>query len=250
MAFKKTATRDSNCLLLVDLQRDFCDPNGALYVRGAENAVTRICAFLIQEALFPPRWETVYTMDWHLPELNYQTPWPAHCIQGREGAEIMPALLETYEQYRNAKRTPPPEIWTKGMNPEEDSYSAFSGNSKLCITPECVKRAERLLQHKRIFVAGVAQDICVYNTLRDLILIALGDHFSLIEKDGKYDRDALEQKILSQNCFNLEKSLGVSVFCLEDCMVGINPKLMEEQKAWLEQFGVKFITTEGITGDL
>src|SRR5688572_16806546 len=81
-------------LIVVDMQNDFADPSGALYVRDGEQVVPLVNAEVgrAREAgAF-----VAYTQDWH-PE---HTPhfeqdggvWPVHCVQETWGAQFYPEL--------------------------------------------------------------------------------------------------------------------------------------------------------------
>ena len=49
-------------LVVVDCQYDFCNPTGALYVKGAETAVEHILQLInTHEGLA----EVIFTVDWH-----------------------------------------------------------------------------------------------------------------------------------------------------------------------------------------
>ena len=92
-------------LIVVDVQNDFC-PGGALAVAGGDAIIPEINALLRQ---FEVR---VLTQDWHpadhasfadnhpgaapfsMTEMPYgpQVLWPAHCMQGTEGAAFHPRL--------------------------------------------------------------------------------------------------------------------------------------------------------------
>ena len=77
-------------LLVVDVQNDFADPAGTLYVDGGEQVVpvvnTEVEKARAAGAL------VVYTQDWH-PE---HTPhfqqdggiWPVHCVAGTDGRGV------------------------------------------------------------------------------------------------------------------------------------------------------------------
>ena len=102
-------------LLVVDVQHDFADAVGSLYVRGAEEIVPlvndEVASAVDAGAL------VVYTQDWH-PE---STPhfekdggiWPVHCVQDTWGAEFH-ADLQVVED------APVIRKGTRG----EDGYSA------------------------------------------------------------------------------------------------------------------------------
>ena len=81
-------------LVVVDVQNDFADPNGSLYVHEGE-AVVPVANGQIGEAEEAGAL-IVYTQDWH-PE---STPhfekdgglWPVHCVHDTWGAMFQPDL--------------------------------------------------------------------------------------------------------------------------------------------------------------
>ena len=145
-------------LVVVDVQNDFADPNGSLYVREGEVVVPvangQIAAAEEAEALI------VYTQDWH-PE---STPhfekdgglWPVHCVHDTWGAMFHPDLQVVGGVVRKG---------TRG----EDGYSAFSvrdplsGETAPTILPGML--AERGVE--RIVICGLATDFCVVETVTD-----------------------------------------------------------------------------------
>lgn len=60
-----------NCVLIIDAQNDFCNPNGALYVKGAEKDMQRLTKFLNNNSKNISR--LVFTKDMH-PEYNISIP--------------------------------------------------------------------------------------------------------------------------------------------------------------------------------
>ena len=147
-------------LIVVDVQNDFADPAGSLYVRGGEQVVERVNAEI--EAATRARARIVCTQDWH-PE---HTPhferdggiWPVHCVAGTWGAELHPAL-----------RVPDTAtVIRKGAN-GEDGYSGFTMRDP--VTGETVPTAlEPLLREAGVtdvVVAGLATDYCVKETALD-----------------------------------------------------------------------------------
>ncbi len=105
----------TTALVVVDVQHDFADPSGSLYVRGGEEIVAGIAGQI--RAALAEGGLVVYTQDWH-PE---HTPhfkadgglWPVHCVMGSAGAEFVPGLPIEGPVVR------------KGSGPE-DGYSGFS----------------------------------------------------------------------------------------------------------------------------
>ena len=79
-------------LVIVDFQRDFTPPDGALAVPHGDEIAGRL-----NELAADDRYELVIaTRDWHPPDhgsfREQGGPWPVHCVQGTPGAELHPAL--------------------------------------------------------------------------------------------------------------------------------------------------------------
>ena len=81
----------AEALVIVDFQNDFT-PGGALAVPEGDTIARRI-----NELAADPRFDLVVaTRDWH--PANHGSfaeqggPWPVHCVQDSEGAQLHPAL--------------------------------------------------------------------------------------------------------------------------------------------------------------
>jgi nicotinamidase/pyrazinamidase len=145
-------------LIVVDVQNDFADPNGSLYVAEGE-AVVPVANGQIADAEAAGSL-TVYTQDWH-PE---STPhfekdgglWPVHCVHDTWGAMFHPDLRVVGDVVRKG---------TRG----EDGYSAFSVRDPLSgdTAPTILQGllAERGVE--RIVICGLATDFCVIETVTD-----------------------------------------------------------------------------------
>ena len=145
-------------LLVVDVQNDFADPGGSLYVREGEAVVPianeQIAAAEEAGAL------VVYTQDWHPASTPHFEKdgglWPVHCVQDSWGAMFHPDLRVVGDVVRKG---------TRG----EDGYSAFSVRD-----PRSGDTAPTMLQGllaardvRRIVVCGLATDFCVVETVTD-----------------------------------------------------------------------------------
>jgi nicotinamidase/pyrazinamidase len=154
-----TQTYDpTTALVVVDLQHDFADPDGNLYVRGGEKVVplanTEIEA--AREAGAP----VVYTQDWHPPSTpHFQKDggiWPVHCVHDTWGAEFHEDLVVEGPVVR------------KGVD-GRDGYSGFSVRDPLT-GEEGETQLGHLLREagvRRIVIVGLAGDYCVRETALD-----------------------------------------------------------------------------------
>lgn len=154
-------------LIVVDVQNDFC-PGGSLGVRDGKKIIPFINSLLDSNEFGL----TIGTQDWHpgghisFASVHGKNPfdiidapygkqmlWPAHCIQGTNGAEFPVELHDNKFQY----------IVRKGMNKNIDSYSAIKENDHHTLT-----RLHMLLEkNDSIYIVGIATDVCVLNTALD-----------------------------------------------------------------------------------
>jgi nicotinamidase/pyrazinamidase len=147
-------------LVVVDVQNDFADPEGTLYVRGGEEVVPVINAE-IERALAAGA-AVVFTQDWH-PEVtpHFQVDggtWPVHCLRDTWGAEMHPGL-------RAVAGAP---VLRKGVD-GKDGYSGFSVRDPESGEVEST-RLESMLRERgidRVVLAGLATDYCVVETALD-----------------------------------------------------------------------------------
>ena len=147
----------TTALIVVDVQNDFADPDGGLYVAGGEQVVTPVNAEVA--AAHNAGATVAYTQDWH-PE---STPhfekdggiWPVHCVADTWGAELQRDLLVQGPVVRKG---------TGG----EDGYSGFSVRDPVSGIPaETQLRSLLDPSIERLVVVGLAGDYCVKETALD-----------------------------------------------------------------------------------
>jgi nicotinamidase/pyrazinamidase len=179
----------STALVVVDVQNDFADPAGSLYVRGGDSVVSRIndeIQLAVSEGAF-----VVYTQDWHPPSTPHFAKdggvWPVHCVAGTWGADLHPELVVAGPSVR------------KGSN-GEDGYSGFtmrdpaSGEDR----PTELEALLRDREVTRAVVAGLATDYCVLGTVLDarrlgFETVVLSEAVAAVELNpGDGDRALLE----------------------------------------------------------
>ena len=175
--------RIESILILVDIQPDFV-PGGALPVSGGDEILWPV-ARLMETGPFRLQ---VATQDWHPPghvsfasrhpgrnpmdviELygHEQTLWPDHCVQGTEAAELHPELPWSHVE----------AVIRKGTYPETDSYSGFRNNWN----PDGERPPTGLAGYlrergiERVFLCGLARDVCVRWTAEDAAAAGFETH--------------------------------------------------------------------------
>ncbi len=142
----------TDALISVDVQNDFC-PGGALPIEEGDRVVPVLNRWI--EAACNRGARIVASRDWHPPDhVSFRErggPWPVHCVQGSWGAEL-----------RSDLKLPQGFLLvSKGTLPDRDAYSDF----------EMTGLAEDLKQHgiRRVWIGGLAQDVCVRSTVLDAI---------------------------------------------------------------------------------
>jgi nicotinamidase/pyrazinamidase len=163
-----TTIGDSDVLVVVDIQNDFC-PGGALAVPDGDEVVPLV------NRLAEKFRNVVLTQDWHpRGHLSFasshpgkrayetmaapygpQVLWPDHCVQGTLGAAFHRGLHIPHAGL----------VLRKGMDRTIDSYSAFYENDRTTPTGLVGYLRERGLT--RVFLTGLAFDFCVRYSAED-----------------------------------------------------------------------------------
>lgn len=96
--------------------------------------------------------------------------WPDHCVIGTGGHQIYEPLVEAMNSWKYRYKWPWKTI-LKGNDPISEMYSAVGMASPgykggLCYTPEL--NGELFDQYSEIYVAGIARDYCVAETVKDM----------------------------------------------------------------------------------
>lgn len=160
MGRERTAEAGVDALLIVDLQRDFCE-GGALAVAGGDEVVAPL------NRLMPLFDLVVATRDWHPPDhgsfvgvpvdpalwRGADPPgiWPVHCVAGTPGAELHPDLdLGGIDV-----------VVDKGQDHFSQGYSAFDESG--------LAEALRARGVDRVWIGGLTTDYCVRTSALDAL---------------------------------------------------------------------------------
>jgi len=147
------ALPDDSALLVVDVQNCFL-PGGSLPVQDGDLIVPRLNEYM---RLFAERGLPVFaSRDWHPAQTVHFQKWPEHCVQNTEGAMFAVDLDLPHGAV----------IISKGMDPNEDAYSAFQAvDEEGHAFPFLLQ--ERGIQH--LYVGGLALDYCVRCSALDAV---------------------------------------------------------------------------------
>ncbi len=178
------------CLIVVDVQKGFsslCPKE--LPVPGALEIVPNV-----NKLLDLPFVRIDATQDWHPPDhCSFESTYPPHCVAGTPGAEFLPNLNTDKFSV----------IWRKGYQKNRETYSVVAQHHSF---PLALNGA------KKVFVCGIATNICVKDTAVDLT------------------------------------RFGYNVFIVEDASAGIDvgPFEQKKDKADAQSKGIHFITTDWV----
>ena len=162
-----------SCLIVVDVQNDFCE-GGSLAVPRSNEIIDGI-----NREISSGKYKLViYSSDWHpsdhvsfitnykgtegkvgetvvIPETGRsQTLWPAHCIQGTQGAEFN----------SNMKVLKEGVIIRKGTVSNVESYSAFGEEGLEDTGLDTILKQNNI---HYVYTVGLAYDYCVGATAKD-----------------------------------------------------------------------------------
>lgn len=175
-------TKKKAALILVDVQEDFCEPNGALAVKGGR-ALAPVWNNLLASDKFHCK---VATHDWHpsdhisfasqhpdaqpftsqhaiqnpenKSEVFSTTLWPDHCVADTHGAKLIPEIEKENLHH----------LIFKGQDKRVECYSAFGPPFR---SPSMAgSNLDGILKHSGVtdvWVVGLAYDYCVKHTALD-----------------------------------------------------------------------------------
>lgn len=135
-------------LIVVDMQNDFADPRGGLYVKNGGTLVPFINEQI--RAASEAKAKIAYSRDWHPPVTPHFAKdgglWPTHCVQDTWGSAYHPGLLQPRVRDFEA---------LKGKE-DKDGFSAFEGTG--------LAGWLNAKDVKKVVILGLAIDYCVKAT--------------------------------------------------------------------------------------
>lgn len=154
-------------LVVVDVQRDFFDPSGSLYVGGSEALPEKIAAIADEYDAI------VFTLDWHPGNhcsfAEQGGIWPSHCVAYTQGAglpDCFSPILAKGENYV--------QLFFKGNVQSEEQYGAFEELAEDSVIMAWLKNADS------VDVCGIAGDYCVKESTANLLKIVPAEKVTML----------------------------------------------------------------------
>lgn len=148
----------TTAVIVVDMQVDFGDPSGSLYVEGGTDLVAPVNALTAD--VLSAGGKAYFTQDWHPEQTPHFIPqggiWPPHGVAGTPGAELLDDLVVNGPVVR------------KGAD-GRDGYSGFSVRDPQTGAREATVLGDLLRRDgvEQVIVVGLAGDYCVVETALD-----------------------------------------------------------------------------------
>lgn len=155
----------------VDTQFDFMQPEGKLYVPGAENIIDQVSEarrFALENGF-----SIIADIDWHGPDdpeisenPDFKETFPPHCMADEPGSERVGYLGELPIEY-----VPIGKMDTETLQKLIDKnqfHIVIKKNTVDVFSNPNTEKIIRLINPKKVLVFGVALDFCVYYVLRGL----------------------------------------------------------------------------------
>lgn len=150
MSTKVPEFKNGDILLVVDVQRDFC-PGGALPIEEGDEVVPIMNLWM--RAALDDGIPVYVSRDWHpRHHVSFEPSggqWPPHCVQDTDGARFHPELEVPHEAV----------LISKGNRFDQDQNSVFDQTG----LADWLRRNDV----GRIFLGGLAQDVCVFLSVLD-----------------------------------------------------------------------------------
>lgn len=183
-------------LVIVDVQYDFCNPNGSLFVPGSENLPDKIVKFIDEHA--DEINEIIFTQDWHPYYAQYFDKfggqWPVHCVAESIGASIPSKLIFAARKYHT-------QFLKKGKDEYTDEYGAFATNYTIIRNHEeedgrfvyrlgnayCPVDEAVHTYNDTFVVCGLCGDYCVQESIKNLRKNPNFDVYAALDLIGSID---------------------------------------------------------------
>ena len=155
----------SKVLVVVDVQRDFFDPSGSLYVGGSEVLPGKIAAIADSYDAI------IFTLDWH-PGNHCSFAanggqWPSHCVAYTQGAGLP-------DEFAGILASGKAKLFFKGQEQDKEQYGAFEDLATDSIEYAWLSNADS------VDVCGIARDYCVKASTENVLKVVAPEKVSIL----------------------------------------------------------------------
>ncbi len=155
----------------VDTQFDFMQPQGNLYVPGAENIIDKVN--LARRFALENGCSIIADVDWHSTDdmeisdsPDFKQTFPPHCMAGQAGSQRVGCLGELPIEYVQTDRMETGAL--QKLIDKDQFHIVIKKNTIDVFSNPNTDKLIKLINPKKVFVFGVALDFCVYYVLRGL----------------------------------------------------------------------------------
>jgi nicotinamidase/pyrazinamidase len=163
--------KDDTIFWDVDTQYDFMQPDGKLYVPGAETIISKVDE--VRRFALENGYSMIADIDWHSRDNeeisetpDFKQTFPPHCMAGEPGGERVGFLGDVPIQYIEID-----EMDTDAIRPlicKEQFHIVIRKESLDVFDNPNTDKLVKLVEPKKVIVFGVALDCCVYCVVRGL----------------------------------------------------------------------------------
>ena len=154
-----------NILLIVDMQKDFLESDGGLYIghdtERLQDKVTNLAMAFHDEN---PNGLVIFTKDAHKENSIEFTQFPKHCIEDTEGQELVDCMENLYDFFLREKDMSKVHMISKKSFAGSGSHMGMILSSVIAGDSENVSEKE-----VTIHVAGVCTHICVHDMVAQIV---------------------------------------------------------------------------------
>lgn len=187
-------------LLIIDPQIDFI--SGTLPVPNAGEVMAELARYVANQG--SDYTAIVATTDWHpyhhMSFASENGPWPVHCVQNSTGAALPDDLIAAC-----SNSGCPFVVLRKGNSADREEYSIMQNAASAALLDEIIGK-EGITE---IHVCGLAGNICVLNTLRDLV--------------GKYGKAML--RVLADYAPSLDDGTELAQYLSENGIITLRSRM-------------------------
>lgn len=162
---------DNKVLLIVDPQYDFI--TGSLKCKDAISKMTNLAYYIRENGSSYD--SIIITLDWHPTNhcsfIENGGEWPVHCVKYTKGASVYQDIINRLPKNKKIY------FLTKGDMDNMEEYSIMKNLASYTLLTTFILNKE----NTTIDICGIAGDVCVMNTVKDLVKEGYGDKITILK---------------------------------------------------------------------